>query len=387
MNDTRKEAPLNIVVLGGGRVGGAIVRDLTAVDGFTVTVADVDPVAVDRLMEDGANGMCLDLSEPANVDRAIRDADLVVGAVPGFMGYRTVEHVLEAAKPVVDISFFPEDAFGLDAKARESGVPCLVDCGVAPGLTNLVLGRLETAMEETHAFRCLVGGLPVERMWPWDYKAPFSPADVLEEYTRPARFRTEGREVIAPALSEVELVHFPGLGTLEAFATDGLRSLLRTARTPNMMEKTLRYPGHADLMRLLRDTGFFSKEPVQAASGQVRPLDVTSALLFDQWQFEEGEPDLTVMRIELEGVKDGTRVRHVYNLLDYYDPDTETSSMARTTGYSCTAMVQLVATGLWTEPGIAPPEVVGRQEDCFEAVLRHLEDRDVHIFHHLEELD
>jgi len=374
-------------VLGGGRVGGAIVRDLTAVEDFTVSVADVDPVAVDRLMEDGANGMCLDLSEPTNVARAIEHADLVVGAVPGFMGYRTVEQVLEAGKPVVDISFFPEDAFGLDEAARKAGVPCLVDCGVAPGLSNLVLGRLEAALDQTHTFRCMVGGLPVERRWPWDYKAPFSPADVLEEYTRPARFRMGGREVVVPALSDVELVHFPGLGTLEAFATDGLRSLLKTSRTPDMVEKTLRYPGHAEVMRLLRESGFFSKEPVQAASGQVRPLDVTSALLFDQWQFEEGEPDLTIMRIEVEGVKDGSEVRHVYNLLDYYDPDTETSSMARTTGFSCTAMVHVVASGQWTEPGVAPPEIVGRGEECFGSVLRHLEARGVHIFHHFEELD
>ncbi len=190
-----------------------------------------------------------------------------------------------------------------------------------------------------------------------------------------------------PALSEVELVHFPGLGTLEAFATDGLRSLLTTAETPDMVEKTLRYPGHAEIMRLLRETGFFSKEPVQAASGQVRPFDVTSALLFDQWQFEEGEPDLTIMRIEVEGTKGGKRVRHVYNLLDYYDPDSETSSMARTTGYSCTAMVNEVASGRWTEPGVAPPEIVGRREECFEGVLRHLDERGINIFHHMEELD
>jgi saccharopine dehydrogenase-like NADP-dependent oxidoreductase len=375
------------VVLGGGRVGAAIVRDLTAVEDFTVTVADVDPVVVDRLMEDGADGMCLDLSDRANVDRAIADADLVVGAVPGFMGYRTVERVLEAGKPVVDISFFPEDAFGLAQAAENAGVPCLVDCGVAPGLSNLVLGHHEDTMDETHSFRCFVGGLPVERNWPWDYKAPFSPADVLEEYTRPARFRRAAQEVVVPALSDVELVHFPGLGTLEAFATDGLRSLLKTCTTPHMVEKTMRYPGHAELMRMLRDAGFFSKHEIQAASGKVRPLDVTSALLFDQWQFQDGEPDLTVMRLELEGVEEGARVRHVYNLLDYYDPDTETSSMARTTGYMCTAMVRVVASGLWDEPGVAPPEVVGRREDCFTAVRKHLEDRRVRIFHHLEELD
>ncbi|HSM59896.1 MAG TPA: saccharopine dehydrogenase C-terminal domain-containing protein, partial [Longimicrobiales bacterium] len=299
----------------------------------------------------------------------------------------TVERVLEAHKPIVDISFFPEDAFDLDALAQDAGTPCLVDCGIAPGLSNLVLGHMEAALDETISFRCFVGGLPVERNWPWEYKAPFSPADVLEEYTRPARFRRGGREVVVPALSDVELVHLPGLGTLEAFATDGLRSLLRTCSTPDMVEKTMRYPGHAELMRTLRDSGFFSRKEVQAASGRVRPLDVTSALLFDQWQFEDGEPDLTVMRLEIEGRQNGGRVRHVYNLLDYYDPDTETSSMARTTGYMCTAMAQVVARGLWTEPGMAPPEVVGRKEECFEAVLRHLEERGVHVFHHLEELD
>jgi saccharopine dehydrogenase-like NADP-dependent oxidoreductase len=383
--DRSLEALLNIVVLGGGRVGGAIVRDLAAQDDFEVVVADVDPVTVDRFRENGVDGMCIDLSDADNVGRAVADADLVVGAVPGFMGYQTVARVLEAGKPIVDISFFPEDAFGLNDAAKKAGVPCLVDCGVAPGLSNLILGRLEAALDETSSFHCLVGGLPVERTWPWDYKAPFSPGDVLEEYTRPARLRRDGHEVTLPALSDVELVDFPGLGTLEAFNTDGLRSLLSTCRTPNMVEKTMRYPGHAELMRILRESGFFSKSQVMAASGLVRPRDVTESLLFNAWRFEEGEPDLTVMKVTTEGTKDGKHVRHVYNLLDYYDPDSETSSMARTTGYMCTAMVGVVASGLWSEPGVAPPEVVGRREDCFEAVLKYLTDRGVHVFHHLDE--
>ncbi len=377
---------MKIVVLGGGRVGGAIVRDLASVEDFSVVVADVDPVALSQLEAAGADGIPIDLSSGSAVDEVVSDADLVVGAVPGFMGYRTVERVLEAGKPVVDISFFEEDAFGLDQEAREAGVPCLVDCGVAPGLSNMILGNLEESLDETHSFHCLVGGLPVERTWPWNYKAPFSPGDVIQEYVRPARLRRNGADITLPALSEVELVDFPGLGTLEAFNTDGLRSLLQTSKTPTMVEKTMRYPGHAERMRMLRDAGFFSNREIQAESGAVRPRDVTEALLFDQWRFEEGEPDLTVMRITVEGVKDGSRVRHVYTLLDYYDPDTETSSMARTTGYTCTAMVNLVARGTWSEPGVAPPEVVGRDGPCFDSVVSHLEDRGVHIFHRTEEL-
>ncbi len=377
---------MKIVVLGGGRVGGAIVRDLAAVEDFSVTVADVDPVALLQLQEAGADGIPIDLSSGAAVAEVVADADLVVGAVPGFMGFRTVKRVLEAGKPIVDISFFEEDAFRLDGEAKAAGVPCLVDCGVAPGLSNLILGHLEAGFDETHSFHCLVGGLPVERTWPWNYKAPFSPGDVIQEYMRPARLRRNGADTTLPALSEVELVDFPGLGTLEAFNTDGLRSLLQTSKAPDMVEKTMRYPGHAERMMILREAGFFSTREIQAASGTVRPRDVTEALLFDQWRFEEGEPDLTVMRITVEGSKDGSRVRHVFTLLDYYDPDTETSSMARTTGYTCTAMANLVARGTWAEPGVAPPETVGRSQAAYESVITHLEQRGVHIFHKVEEL-
>ena len=377
---------LKIVVLGGGRVGSSIVRDLAAEDDFPVLGVDLDPVRVERMTEFGADGVVADLSELSNVSKAVSDADLVVGAVPGFMGYRTVERVLQEGKPIVDISFFPEDAFGLNLLAQEAGVCCLVDCGIAPGLSNLILGRMEEHLDETVSFYCLVGGLPVERTWPWEYKAPFSPGDVIQEYVRPARLRRDGVEITMPALSEVELVNFPGLGSLEAFNTDGLRSLLRTCKTPDMVEKTMRYPGHAVRMRILREAGFFSTEEIQAASGLVRPRDVTEALLFSAWQFEEGEPDLTVMRIVVEGKQNGKSLRHIYNLLDYYNPDTETSSMARTTGYTCTAMVNLIAAGLWTESGLAPPEVVGRNAVCFDAVLKHLEDRNVHIFQRVDEL-
>ena len=372
--------------MGGGRVGSAIVRDLAVEDDFSVLGVDLDPVRVERMTEFGADGVVADLSDLSNVSKAVADADLVVGAVPGFMGYRTVERVLKEGRPIVDISFFPEDAFGLDLLARDAGVCCLVDCGIAPGLSNLILGRIEEHLDETASFHCLVGGLPVERTWPWEYKAPFSPGDVIQEYVRPARLRRDGVEITMPALSEVELVNFPGLGSLEAFNTDGLRSLLRTCKTPDMVEKTMRYPGHAVRMRILREAGFFSTEEIQAASGLVRPRDVTEALLFSAWRFEEGEPDLTVMRIVVEGKQNGKALRYTYNLLDYYNPDTETSSMARTTGYTCTAMVNLIARGLWTKPGLAPPEVVGRDADCYDAVLKHLEDRNVHIFQRVEEL-
>lgn len=378
---------MRIVVLGAGRVGGAIVRDLSSDPDHAITVVDLDPQAMERLDGLKVDTELADLSNAASVKAAVADADLVVGCVPGFMGYRTVEAVLQAGKPIVDISFFPEDAFELDELARENGVPCLVDCGVAPGLTNMILGRMEQVLDQVESFKVFMGGLPVERGWPWEYKAPFSPRDVIQEYTRPARLRRNGEDITLPALSEVELVHFPGLGTLEAFNTDGLRSLIETSETPNMVEKTMRYPGHAERMRMLREAGFFRDEEILVPSGSVRPRDVTETLLFDAWQFEEGEPDLTVGRIEVVGVQDGDRVRHTFNLLDYYNPETETSSMARTTGYTCAAVARLVTSGLWTEPGVAPAEFVGRRKDCYDFVRKHLHERAVSLFQSVETLD
>lgn len=378
---------MKIVVLGGGRVGSAIVRDLAAEDDFDVLAVDLDPVALQRMTESGADGVVADLSDPETVSKAVRDADLVVGAVPGFMGYRTVERVLHEGKPIVDISMFPEDAFGLEELAKKAGVPCLFDCGVAPGLSNMILGRAEEVLDETISYRCLIGGLPKERTWPWEYKAPFSPADIIEEYVRPARMRKGGRDVTRPALSDVELIHVPGRGSLEAFNTNGLRSLLRTSKVPNMVEKTLRYPGHAVRMRILREAGFFSADEIQAASGLVVPRDVTEALLFDEWTFNEGEEDVTVMRIVIEGVQDGKSVRYTFDMTDEYNVRTDTMSMARTTGYTCTAMVRLVASGMWSEPGLIPPETVGRNSECWDAVRSHLKNRGVLVDMHIEDLD
>ncbi len=377
---------MNIVVLGGGRVGSAIVRDLTAEDDFDVLVVDIDPVAVENMTHFGADGVVADLSQVENVIRAVRDADLVVGAVPGFMGYRTVKRVLQEGRPIVDISFFEEDSSGLEELAASAGVPCLVDCGVAPGLGNLVLGNREEYFDVTESYVCFAGGLPKERVWPWEYKAPFSPADVIAEYVRPARQRRAGREITRPALTDVELIEIPGVGSLEAFNTDGLRSLLRNCSTPNMVEKTLRYPGHAIRMQILREAGFFSTDPIQAASGSVVPRDVTESLLFDAWRFNDGDLDLTVLRIVIEGTKDGRAERHTYNLVDHYNPATETMSMARTTGYTCTAMVNLVARGVWTQTGLATPEVIGRDPTAYDAVISHLRERDVYLDMEVEAL-
>ena len=211
-----------------------------------------------------------------------------------------------------------------------------------------------------------MGGLPQTRQWPYEYKAVFSPIDIIEEYTRPARLVEYGQEVIKPALSGGELLDLPRVGTLEAFNTDGLRSLAKTLKAPFMKEKTLRYPGHANLMRVFRESGFFDSTPVEIKGTPVRPIDLTSKLLFDRWELAGGEADLTVMQVIVEGQKTGRKYRYTYDLLDKYDPNSQTHSMARTTGYTCTIIARQVLNGLFAQQGISPPEFVGRTKGCLE---------------------
>jgi len=363
-----------IVVLGAGMVGRTMAADLSK--HFDVTSADLSSENLASIKKAaGVSTVKVDFSSAEQIKKAVKDADLVVGAVPGFMGFNMLQAVLEANKNIVDISFFPEDPFQLDKLAKKNGVTAIVDCGVAPGMDNIILGYHYKRMKVLR-FLCMVGGLPVVRMQPWQYKAPFSPVDVIEEYTRPARLVENGKVVTKPALSESELLDFDRVGTLEVFNTDGLRTLLNLD-IPDMAERTLRYPGHIDLMKTLRDTGFFSSEEIEVKGKRVRPVDVTGKILFPQWKYEEGEEDITIMRVIVQGIEKGKGKRYTYDLFDRYDQTTRTSSMSRTTGYTATAAVHILMNGGYKQKGIISPEMVGEEESCFKFFLDYLKERNV----------
>ncbi len=293
------------------------------------------------------------------------------------MGFETLKRIINTGKNVVDIAFSPEEVMDLDSLAKEKNVTAIVDAGVAPGFCNVLMGYMETQLETIDEYLCLVGGLPEVREWPYEYKAVFSPADVLEEYTRPARYVAYGEEVIQPALSEVELIDFPGVGSLEAFNTDGLRSLIRTFDAPFMKEKTLRFPGHVNLMRAFRESGFFSKEPIEVDGQKVVPLSLTSKLMFKDWELKDGEADFTVMQVDITGKKDGKSEKHSFYLLDHYDPKKKVTSMARTTGYTCTILARQILKGLFEQKGVCPPEFVGRVEGCYEDLIEGYKKRNI----------
>lgn len=362
-----------VIVLGAGLVGKAMAIDLTK--NFDVTSADINQDALTELEKHGVKTIQVDLSNLWQLSDLLTPFDLVVGAVPGFMGFQTVKTVIEAGKNMVDISFFPEDPFLLDDLAKKNKVTVVTDCGVAPGMGNIILGYHNTRMN-INTYECLVGGLPVVREWPYEYKAVFSPIDVIEEYIRPARYVQNNSLVVKEALSDPELIHFDGVGTLESWNSDGLRSLIKTMpNIPNMIEKTLRYPGCIEYLRVLRETGFFSYEEIEVKGQKIRPIDVTAKLLFPKWKLKPNEEEFTVMRIRMSGEENGKPKNYQYNLLDRTKEGT--LSMARTTGYTCTAAVHLVAEGKFTRQGICPPEYLGEEESHFNFISTYLKERGV----------
>ncbi|KAF5063205.1 Lysine 6-dehydrogenase [anaerobic digester metagenome] len=369
---------MKILVLGAGLVGGPMAMDLARDGEFEVTSADISAEALLKLREiPGIQTIKADLSDLHELVALANGFDLVVSAVPGHMGYRTLETLIECRKNVVDIAFFPEDMFGLDEKAKAMGVTVICDMGVAPGMSNVLLGYGASMLDHLEKGIIYVGGLPVVRSWPYEYKAVFSPIDVIEEYTRPARYIDGGRLVVREALSDPELIDFPGIGTLEAFNSDGLRTLATTLKGDYMIEKTLRYKGHIEKMAVLRDTGFFSKEPLNINGTLISPLEFTSRLLFPKWKLEAGEEDLTVMQVITEGVKDGIRQRYTWNLFDRFDRESGVHSMARTTGYAATMAARLIAGGLYHEKGVSAPEFLGRNPVFVNYLLEGLRRRGV----------
>ncbi|MCF6194850.1 MAG: saccharopine dehydrogenase NADP-binding domain-containing protein [Kangiellaceae bacterium] len=367
----------NIIVFGAGLIGRAIALDLAC--DHKVTCVDLSRTALSRIEKENKDveTVNFDLSKEQNYSKLLKDFDLVVSAMPGYLGFATLKKILSAGKNVVDASFFSEDCFALNHIAKKNNAFAVVDCGVAPGMDNLILGYLDTKME-VNKFECLVGGLPQKRHWPFNFKSLFSSIDVIKEYTGPARYVENGEVVLREALSDCELMDIKRVGTLEAFNTDGLRTLIKTMdHIPYMKEKTLRYPGHCEYIQVLKAAGFFSTEPLELNGIEFSPMEVSAKILKNNWTLGNNEEEFTVMRTTIEGDENGKNRRYIYRMLDKTDKDNNISSMARTNGYTATAIANFVLQNN-IEAGICAPESLGAIEGACKFVLDYLEKRNIH---------
>ena len=365
-----------IIVLGAGMVGSAIAIDLSKK--HEVASVDLNSAALEKLSNNfKIKTIKADITDESQLSKLLNGYDLVVSAVPGFLGYQTMVNVIKNKKDLVDISFLAEDVLPLDKLAKENNVTVIMDCGVAPGMSNIILGCHNEQME-IEKFEYMIGGLPKVRTFPFEYKAPFSPCDVIEEYTRPARYVQNGNIITKPALSDTELINFEKVGTLEAFNSDGLRSLIYTMKNiPDMKEKTLRYPGHITTIQKLFAAGFFDKHPINIRGTEISPFDFTTELLYKAWKLEPEEKEFTIMRIIITGKEKGARKEIIYDLYDEYDEVEKLSSMARTTGFTATAAANMILEKKFNLKGMFPPELVGKEEGCYEFMINHLKERNI----------
>ncbi|MGQ9818433.1 MAG: saccharopine dehydrogenase family protein [Candidatus Kapaibacteriales bacterium] len=366
-----------ILVLGCGLIGKTIAKDLA--ESYSVFVADINDTALAEISNiSNIQTLKIDLSRENNLKELIKDFTFVVSAVPGFMGFNTLKTLIEMGKKVVDISFFPESPFTLQDVAQANNSTAVVDCGIAPGFSNMVVGYYYQLMKVERVL-ILVGGLPFARYLPFEYKAPFSPIDVLEEYLRPARYKHSGKIFEKPALSEVELLDFEGIGTLEAFLTDGVRTLLVTLDIPNIKEKTLRYPGYAEKIAFLRECGFLSSTPIEFPNGKVSPLEVTSKLLLPKWKLAPNEQEFTLLKVFVEGYRNTIPLKVEYQVFDRTDNVEQNTSMSRTTGYTATAVMNLLIRNKINTNGIITPEEIAFDKANFKFVVEYLKNRKITI--------
>jgi len=376
------------VILGCGKVGSVMARDLAETEGWEVLSVDPSEESLKQVAErPGIETRVADCSDQKIVTELAESHDIVIGALPSFLGYAAMESVVKTGTSMCDISFMTDEFRDLHDLAVKNDCTVIADCGVAPGMSNILSAWGVSKLDRADMVEILVGGLPRERHLPWEYKAGFSPYDVIEEYVRPSRVVENGEIVIKEALSEPEPVTFDGVGTLEAFNTDGLRSLVDTLDVPNMREKTMRYPGHIDLVRAMRDTGLFDEEPIEVDGVMVRPRALVAKLLFPKWTFDPFEEDLTVMRVTVEGELDGVDTRMRWDLLDRLDPETGFTSMSRTTGFTATVVAAMIVEGSLAPRGVFAPEQIATEDGFLDRLMDGLASRGVNYEAHLETRD
>ena len=375
---------MKVLVLGCGNIGSVATEDLAKSLSHTqVVVADKNKTrakeVAKKIAKDNVSWIQLDATDNSKLVNALKDFDLIMGFLPGKLGYRLTKVCIEAGKDLVDVSYMSENPLALTDNAEKARVTIVPDCGLAPGISNILVGHAVAKLDKVQAVHIMVGGLPEKRVPPLGYVITWSPENLIDEYVRKARIVKEGKIVEVEALSGLEEVEFPEFGKLEAFYTDGLRTLPQTITDAyDMWEKTLRYPGHAEKIKLLRALGFFEEKQFDVNGVSVSPRKLT-VKLFERELRKPEVKDVVALKVEVSGVKNGGQMCYVYHLLDYYDKKRGITAMARTTAYSASIIAQFIIKKVLREKGVVPTEKIGMSDTLFRLFLEELEKREIRI--------
>jgi lysine 6-dehydrogenase len=347
---------MKILVLGAGAQGRIIAGDLArSLPEATIRVGDIREPELESLPN--LKWLSVDLGTAQDIARAAFGFDLIVGALPARLGFQAINAAVMTCTPIVDVSFSAEDPSVFDAQARACGTTVIPDCGLAPGLSNLIVGRAVAERGNPEELTIYVGGVAQDRDRPYGYVVSWALSDLLEEYVRPARIIRDGKPTTVPVFSGLEHIQVEGIGELEAFYSDGLRSLLNSfPDVPQMGEKTLRWPGHAAAVQPLVEDGTFIEE-FQKQCVVDEPRDVVALVVRMRWQDAQLEA----------------------TLVDRHDPASGLSAMGRTTACTTAVVAQLVATGAYDRPGVVPLEFVGEDKKAYKFILEEMKKRGVDI--------
>lgn len=375
---------MKALILGAGNIGSVATEDLAKNTTNTqIVVADKNGAAAKNVAQkigrNNVSWMQLDTTDQTKLGKTLEDFDIVMGFLPGRFGYRLLESCISARKDLVDVSYMPEDPMTLNDKAAEANVTIVPDCGLTPGISNILVGHAASKLDKAKTIHIMVGGLPEKPVPPLGYVITWSPENLIDEYMRKATIVERGERVEVEALSGLEEVEFSDVGRLEAFYTDGLRTLLHTMLgVHDMWEKTLRYPKHVDGIRLLKALGFFEEEEIDVEDVCVSPRKLTARLLQRElWKPEV--KDIVAFNIEVSGIKNDKRISYVYHLLDHYDGKGGITAMARTTAYPASIIAQLLLKKAIRDKGVVPPERIGMDDELFKLVLDELKKRGISI--------
>lgn len=375
---------LRILVLGYGNIGSVIAGDLAeGMPSIEIVLSGRDrskaEKAAEAISKANVTAVQLDAHDYQNLISTMKQFDLAIGALPGDLGYQSVKAAIDAKIDIVDVSYMPENPLTLNEDAVAANVIVIPDCGVAPGLSSLLIGHAIGELDRVKSVYIMVGGLPEKPVPPLGYTITWSTEGLIDEYTRKARIVEKGDMVQVEALTGLKEVEFPGVGKLEAFFTDGLRTLLQTVEgVEEMWEKTLRYPGHVEKIKALKALGFFDEQPLDIGNVRLSPRKLTVNLLEKKLQRPEVR-DILALMVEVNGVSKGLEKRYVYRLLDRYDGRRGVTAMARTTGYPASILAQLIARGDVEGKGVLPLEKLGVDQKTFNRVLSELEKRQIKV--------
>lgn len=359
---------MRMLVLGAGLQGSACAYDLLQNDAITeVRLADKSVDRLAKFLQPYVGGgrlqpIALDVTDAGAVAKAMEGVQAVMCALPYYFNKPMTEAALAAGAHFCDLGGNTEivqDQKSLDAAAKAKGVTVVPDCGLAPGMVNILAQMGIDRLDETQSVRIYVGGLPQEPTGPLKYQIVYSIEGVLDYYTTLSWIVRDKKRVQVKALSEIEPVHFDApLGELEAFHTAGGLSTMAhryEGKIPELEYKTLRYPGHAKIMEAIRDLGLLEDKPVDVKGQKVAPRDVAIAQMHPRL-FKQDSPDLVALRVVVKGTKGGKPQTHTFELVDRYDAERGISAMMRTTGYSLSITGQLQATGKVKPAGVHTPD-------------------------------